>query len=56
MSKMTGHYKINFSVEAYDIETKQLVYVYAYDVKYRAGLKTRLRRMNEYLKDAIGSL
>lgn len=56
MSKMTGHYKINYGVESYDIETKQLVYVYAYDIQYRTGLKARLRRMNDALKNAIGSL
>ena len=53
---MTGHYKINFSIECYDIETKGLVYVYAYNIPYRIGLKTRLKRMNELLKNAIGSL
>ena len=56
MSKMTGFYKINYSVESYDIETKQLVYAYAYNIQYRTGLKARLKRMNELLKDAIGSL
>lgn len=56
MSRMTGHYKVNYSVESYDIETKQLVYVYAYDIQYRTGLKARLGRMNDALKNAIGSL
>lgn len=56
MSKMTGHYKINYGVESYDIETKQLVYVYAYNIQYRTGLKTRLRRMNESLKANLGGL
>lgn len=56
MSKMTGHYKINYGVEAYDIETRQFVYVYAYNIQYRTGLKARLRRMNDALKNAIGSL
>lgn len=56
MSKMTGHYKINYSVEAYDIETRKLVYVYAYNIPYRTGLKTRLTRMNASLKANLGSL
>lgn len=56
MSRMTGFYKINYGVEAYDIETKQLVYVYAYNIQYRTGLKARLRRMNESLKANLGSL
>ena len=56
MSKMTGHYKINYGVESYDIETRELVYVYAYNIQYRTGLKARLRRMNESLKANLGSL
>lgn len=56
MSRMTGHYKINYAVESYDIETKQLVYVYAYNIQYRTGLKARLRRMNTALKASLGSL
>ena len=56
MGKMTGHYKINYGVGSYDIETRELVYVYAYNIQYRTGLKARLRRMNESLKANLGSL
>ena len=50
MSKMTGHYKIHYSVEAYDIETRQFVLVYAYNIEYRSGLEVKLARMNASLK------
>jgi hypothetical protein len=47
---MTGHYKINFGVTCWDIETKKPVIVYAYNIPYREGKEKRIERLNDYLK------
>ena len=47
---MTGHYKRNFGVECFDIETRKPIIVYAYNIPYRTGLQKRLARINANLK------
>ena len=50
LKMMTGHYKRNFGVECFDIETRKPIIVYAYNIPYRTGLQKRLARINANLK------